>query len=75
MAGSGPGESLHKEGKSATSTQASVPWGQEGVSGTAIRDDGAACTGEEICLFFTVSQAALSHGRGQVRYCPVEGAP
>lgn len=70
-----PGESLHKGGKSATSTQAYVLWGQEGVSGTAIRDDGAACTGEEICLFFTVFQAALSHGLGQVRYCSVKEAP
>lgn len=64
-----PGESLHRVRQSGTSTQASVPRGEEGVSGAAPRDDGAA--GEQVALLFTVSTAALSHDLGQVSYCKI----
>lgn len=70
--GRSSGESLHKGGKEGYTHTSFCTSGTEGVSGTAIRDDEAACGGEQFSLFFTVSTAALGHGLRQVGYCSVK---
>lgn len=72
VVGRSPAESPYKAGKECDIHTGSHALGEEGVSGAVPRNDGAACTREQVALLFIVSTGTLNHDFGQVSYCLVK---